>query len=78
MQYSSIYPIQKWENQTRTYKRKRRLYIDMRCSKGYSDELEKLIHNGGGVILTVELKKAATKNMRLTVIAYSQAEKKLP
>lgn len=49
----------------------------MRCSKGYSDELEKLIHSGGGVILTVELKKAATKNMRLTVIAYSQAEKKL-
>ena len=48
----------------------------MRCSKGYSDELEKLIHSGGGVILTVELKKA-TKNMRLTVIAYSQAEKKL-
>ena len=46
----------------------------MRCSKGYSDELEKLIHSGGGVILTVELKKAATKNMRLTVIAYSQAE----
>lgn len=49
----------------------------MRCSKGYSDKLEKLIHNGGGVILTVEPKKAATNNMRLRVIAYSQAEKKL-
>ena len=46
----------------------------MRCSKGYSDKLEKLIHNGGGVILTVEPKKAATNNMRLREIAHSQAE----
>ena len=51
-----------------------RLYIDMRCSKGYTDELEKLTCKDGGVTLTVKLKKAASKKMRPRVVAYSQAE----
>ena len=50
-----------------------RLYIDMTCSKRYTDELEKLTRDDGGVTLTIKLKKAAEK-MRLRVIAYSQAE----
>ena len=50
------------------------LYIDMRRSKGYTDELEKLTHDDGGVTLTIKLKNAATKKMRLRIIAYSQAE----
>ena len=37
-----------------------RLYTDMRCSKGYTNELEKLTHDDNGVALTVKLKKAAT------------------
>ena len=51
-----------------------RLYIDMRCIKVYTDELEKLSCDDGGVTLTVNLKKAATKKMRLRAVAYSQAE----
>ena len=39
-----------------------RLYIDMRCSKGYTDELEKLTCDDGGVTLTIKLEKAAEKN----------------
>ena len=38
-----------------------RLYIDMRCSKGYTNELEKLTRNDGGVTLTIKLKQAAAK-----------------
>ena len=34
----------------------------MRCSKGYTDKLEKLICDDGGVTLTIKLKKAAEKN----------------
>ena len=38
-----------------------RLYIDMRRSKGYTNELEKLTRNDGGVTLTIKLKQAAAK-----------------
>ena len=38
-----------------------RLYIDIRRSKGYTDELEKLTRDDGGVKLTIKLKKAAEK-----------------
>ena len=52
-----------------------RLCIDMRHSKGYTNELlKKLTRDDGGVSLTIKLKKAAGKKMRLRVIAYSQAE----
>ena len=36
-----------------------RFYIDMTRSKGYTDGLEKLTHNDGGVTLTVKLKNEA-------------------
>ena len=52
----------------------KRLCIDMRYSKGYTDKLEKLACSDGGVTLTVQLKKEATKKMRLRVVAYSQDE----
>ena len=51
-----------------------RLYIHMRRCKGYTGDLEKLTCNVGGVTLTSKLKEAATKKMRLRVVAYSQAE----
>ena len=38
-----------------------RLYIDMRRSKGYTDELEKLTQDDGGVNLSIKLKAVATK-----------------
>ena len=46
----------------------------MRRSKGYTDELEKLTRDDGGVNLSIKLKAAATKKMKLIVIAYSQSE----
>ena len=46
----------------------------MRRSKGYTDELEKLTRDDSNITLTVELKAAATKKMRLRVAGYSQAE----
>ena len=38
-----------------------RLYIDMRRIKGYTDELEKLSRDDGGVTLTIKLTQAAAK-----------------
>ena len=40
-------------------------------SQGYTDELEKLTRDDGSVTLTVKLKQAAAKKVRLRVIAYS-------
>ena len=51
-----------------------KLYIDMRRSEGYTDELEKLTRNDSDISLTVKLKAAATKKLRLRVVGYSQAE----
>ena len=38
-----------------------RLYIEVRRSKRYTDELEKLIRDEGGVTSTIKLKQAAAK-----------------
>ena len=46
----------------------------MRYSNRYTNKLEKLARGDDGVTLTVQLKKEATKKMRLRVVAYSQAE----
>ena len=51
-----------------------KLHIDMRRSKGYTDELEKLTRYDSDIQLTIKLKKAATKKMRIRVTAYSQAK----
>ena len=44
------------------------IYINMRRSKGYTDELEKL-----DLAVTVALKEAAPKKLRLRITGYSQA-----
>ena len=51
-----------------------RVYFDMRRSKGYTDELEKLTRDNSGLNLTGNLKKAAEKKMRLIIVGHSQAE----
>ena len=51
-----------------------KLYIDMRRSKGYTDEIEKLTQDDNDLNLTVKLKKAATRKMRLRVTSYLQAQ----
>ena len=48
-----------------------KLYIDMRRSKSYPDELEKLTQENSDLNLTVKLRKAATRKMRLRVTGYS-------
>ena len=51
-----------------------KLYIDIRRSKGYIDELEKLTQDDSDLTLTIKLKAAVTKKLRLRVTGYSQAE----
>ena len=51
-----------------------RLYIDMRRSKGNTDELEKLTRNDSGLVVYVKLKKATVKKMHLQIVGYSQGE----
>ena len=46
----------------------------MRRSKGYTDKLEKLTRDDSDITLTVKLKAAATKKLRLRVTGYLQAE----
>ena len=51
-----------------------KLFIDMRRSKGYTDELEELSRNDADTDLKILLTKAAEKNIRLKVLAFLQAE----
>ena len=45
-----------------------RLYIDMRPSKEYTNELEKLTCNDGVVTITIKLKQAAAKKWDLGLL----------
>ena len=51
-----------------------RLYIDLRRSRGYTGELEKLVRNDSGVSLTINLKEVAAYKLRLFVTVFAQAE----
>ena len=51
-----------------------RIIIDMRRSKGYTDELEKLNRDDSGLAVVITLKEAAAKKLRLRVTGFSQAE----
>ena len=51
-----------------------RVYIDVRDSKGYTGELEKLRRDDSNLILHLYLKAATIKNMRLQVFSHSQGE----
>ena len=51
-----------------------RLYIDLRRSKGYTDELGKLTRDDSGLKLTATLTDATTKKIRLRDSGYSQGE----
>ena len=50
------------------------MYLDSRRSKGYNNELESFTRDHSKLTLTVTLKDAATKNMRLRVTGYSQGK----
>ena len=46
----------------------------MRRSKVYTDELEELNRDDSGLAVTIGLKEAAPKKLRLRTTGYSQAE----
>ena len=51
-----------------------KVYIDIRRSKGYTGEFERVNRDDSNLVVTVDLKKAATKKMRLYVTGYYQGE----
>ena len=51
-----------------------KVYIDIRRSKGYTSELERVNRDDSDLSVTVDLKAAATKKMRLYIRGYYQTE----
>ena len=51
-----------------------KLYVDLRRGRGYTSELEKIARNDSSLTLTITLRNAATKKMRLRVVGYYQGE----
>ena len=51
-----------------------RVYIDIRRSKGYTGEFERVNRDDSDLIVTVDLKNAAAKKMRLYITGYYQGE----
>ena len=51
-----------------------RVYIDMRRSKAYTDELEKINRDYSGIALNIKLKAAAAKKLRFRITGFSQGE----
>ena len=51
-----------------------RLYIDIRRSREYTSELEKIVRNDSSLTMTITLRNAAARKMRLRVIGYYQGE----
>ena len=51
-----------------------KIYIDIRRSKGYTGEFERVNRDDSDLVVTVDLKNAAAKKMRLYVTGYYQGE----
>ena len=51
-----------------------RIQIDMRRSKCYTDELEKINRDDSGIALTISLKSAASRKLRFRTTGFSQTE----
>ena len=51
-----------------------RVYIDIRQNKGFTNELERVNRDDSDLTVTVDLKAAAAKNLRLCVTGYFQGE----
>ena len=51
-----------------------RVYIDIRRSKGYTGEFERVNRDDSDLVVTVDLKNASAKKMRLYVTGYYQGE----
>ena len=51
-----------------------RIWIDMRRSKGYTDESEKISRDDSGLAVVIRFKEAAAKKLRHQILGYSQGE----
>ena len=51
-----------------------RIWINMRWSKGYTDQLEKINRDDSGLAVIIGFKEAAAKKLRLQITGYSQGE----
>ena len=51
-----------------------RIWIDMRRSKGYTEELEKINRDNSGLAVMLGFREATTKKLRLRITRYSQGE----
>ena len=76
MQYinNEIYQEMSDEDKFADNERDDRSYIDIRRSKGYTDELEKINRDDSGVALHIKLKEAAAKKLKIRITDFSQAE----
>ena len=52
-------------------RRDERLYLDLRASVAYTNEMEKLERNDSKIDLAIHLKDAATNKLRLVIWAHS-------
>ena len=64
----------KYENYYSKTKSDEKLYVDIRRGRGFSNELERIVRNDSSLTLTITLKNAAVKKMRLRVVGYYQGE----
>ena len=62
------------EDQYSENKSDERVYLDLRASSGYTNEVEKLERNNSKINLAITLKNAATKKLRLRIWAHSIAD----
>ena len=71
---NKIYQEMTLEDEFTTNSKDDRILIDMRRSKGYTDELEKLNRDDSGLAVAITLKEATAKKLSLRVTGFSQAE----
>ena len=64
----------KYEDYYSQLKSDEKLYVDLRRGRGYSNELERIVQNDSSLTLTITLRTAAAKKMRLRVVGYYQGE----
>ena len=52
----------------------KKIFINLRCGKGYTNELEKINRNDSDLSITITVKATTTKKMRLQVTGFYQGE----
>ena len=71
---NKIYQEMTEEDEFTTNSKDDSILVDMRRSKGYTDELQKLNRDDSGLAVVITLKEAAAKKLRLRVTGFSEAE----